>query len=197
MKYLIFGLGNIGPEYTNTRHNIGFTILDALAEASNIAFKSARYAAIAEYRHKARSFILIKPTTYMNLSGKAVNYWIQKEGVPLSHVLILVDDLAIPFGTLRLKAKGGDGGHNGLKSISEILGRNDYARLRFGIGSEFHQGQQVNYVLSEWSDAEKILLPERMETVHQLIRSFGTIGLHRTMNIFNNSKPDQNKTNQC
>lgn len=133
----------------------------------------------------------------MNLSGKAVNYWIQKEGVPLSHVLILVDDLAIPFGTLRLKAKGGDGGHNGLKSISEILGRNDYARLRFGIGSEFHQGQQVNYVLSEWSDAEKKLLPERMETVHQLIRSFGTIGMHRTMNIFNNSKPDQNQTNQC
>lgn len=189
MKYLIFGLGNIGSEYKNTRHNIGFTILDALAEASNIVFSPARYADIAEYRFKARTFVLLKPTTYMNLSGKAVNYWLQKSAVPIENMLVLLDDLALPFGTLRIRAKGSDGGHNGLKSINDSIGRADYARLRFGIGSDFNTGQQVDYVLGDWSAAEKKLLPERIETVHEAIKAFGTLGIHRTMNLFNNSKP--------
>lgn len=189
MKYLIFGLGNIGPEYQNTRHNIGFTILDALADASNIVFKPSRYASVAEYKYKARNFILLKPTTYMNLSGKAVNYWIQKSGVPISNILVLVDDLALPFGTLRLRAKGGDGGHNGLKSIIETTGLSNFARLRFGIGDSFNQGQQVDYVLGEWSKEEKKILPEQIKKVNDLIKSFGTIGIERTMNHFN-TKPN-------
>lgn len=190
MKYLIFGLGNIGSEYKHTRHNIGFTILDALADASNISFSPARYGDLAEYRFKARTFLLIKPSTYMNLSGKAINYWLQKTGVPLSHMLIILDDLALPFGTIRLRSKGGDGGHNGLKSINQIIGRNDYARLRFGIGNDFHSGQQVDYVLGEWSEQELTLLPGRIEQVHEAIRSFGTIGIQRTMNQFNSNQPD-------
>lgn len=175
----------MGPEYKNTRHNIGFTILDALADASNIVFSPARYGDKAEFRFKGRTFILIKPSTYMNLSGKAVNYWLQKAGVPLENILVLVDDIALPFGTLRLKGKGGDGGHNGLKSISEVLGRSDYARMRFGIGSEFNQGQQIDYVLGEWNQDEKKLLPERLKTVHELIQSFATIGINQTMTTFN------------
>ncbi|HKJ41375.1 MAG TPA: aminoacyl-tRNA hydrolase, partial [Sunxiuqinia sp.] len=131
MKYLITGLGNPGDEYANTRHNIGFKILDALADASNIVFKDKRYGFVAEYKFKARTFILLKPTTYMNLSGKAINYWLQKEKIPFENLLVLTDDLALPFGTLRLRAKGGDAGHNGLKSIQQVTGRSDYARLRF------------------------------------------------------------------
>ena len=133
MKYLIAGLGNIGPEYKNTRHNIGFQILDALAEASNISFNDKRYGFVAEYKFKARTFILLKPTTYMNLSGRAVNYWLQKEKIDYKNLLVIVDDIALPFGTLRVRAKGGAGGHNGLENINQVLGRNDYARLRFGI----------------------------------------------------------------
>jgi len=189
LKYLIFGLGNIGPEYHKTRHNIGFTILDALAEASNVVFKPKRLASVAEYKYKSRYFILIKPSTYMNLSGKAVNYWIQKTKVPIENILVLVDDLALPFGHLRIKAKGADGGHNGLRSINETLGRNDFARLRFGIGNIFNQGQQVDYVLSEWNIEEKKQLPERLQVVNDAIRSFGTIGINRTMNLYNNNKP--------
>ena len=186
MKFLIFGLGNIGYEYANTRHNIGFNILDALAKASNISFKDNRYGATVEYKFKGRTYILIKPSTYMNLSGKAVNYWMQKEKVSIDNVMIILDDLALPFGTIRIKTKGSDGGHNGLKHINEILGHNKYARLRFGIGAEFSQGQQVDYVLGEWDEEEKKKLPERLEKCIEAIKGFGTIGIARTMNSYNN-----------
>ena len=188
MKYLIAGLGNIGPEYKNTRHNIGFQILDALAEASNISFKDKRYGFVAEYKFKARTFILLKPTTYMNLSGRAVNYWLQKEKIDIKNMLVLVDDLALPFGTIRVRAKGGAGGHNGLENITQVLGRSDYARLRFGIGDNFHQGFQVDYVLSDWDNKEKKVLPEKMDNCIEIIKSFGTIGVERTMNFFNKRK---------
>ena len=191
MKYLIAGLGNIGPDYHNTRHNIGFMVLDALAEASNIFFESRRYGFICEYKFKSRTFILLKPTTYMNLSGKAVNYWLQKARIDVDHMLVLVDDLALPFGHLRMRTKGGDGGHNGLKSINETLGHSNYARLRFGIGSTFPEGQQVNFVLSPFSKEEEALLPERLKVVKKLIESFGTLGPERTMNIYNNNKPPE------
>jgi len=185
MKYLIAGLGNIGPEYKNTRHNIGFQILDALAEASNISFNDKRYGFVAEYKFKARTFVLLKPTTFMNLSGRAVNYWLQKEKIDIKNMLVLVDDLALPFGTLRVRAKGGAGGHNGLENINQVLGRNDYARLRFGIGDDFHRGHQVNYVLGDWGREEKKELPFKFNDSIDIIKSFGTIGVERTMNIHN------------
>lgn len=186
MKFLIVGLGNIGDEYKNTRHNIGFTILDVLTKASNILFEDNRYAYRAEYKFKGRTFILIKPTTYMNLSGKAVNYWLQKEEILVKNMLVLVDDIAIPMGSLRLRPKGSNGGHNGLRHIDETLNTQDYARLRFGIGNDFHKGQQANYVLSEWNNEEKKILPERIEIAIQIIQSVGTIGVQKTMNLFNN-----------
>ncbi len=185
MKYLIAGLGNIGPEYKNTRHNIGFQILDALAGASNISFNDKRYGFVAEYQFKSRIFILLKPTTYMNLSGRSVSYWLQKESIEVSNLLVLVDDIALPFGTIRLRAKGGAGGHNGLESINQILGRDDYARLRFGIGDNFHKGFQVDYVLGEWNKEEEKELPAKIDTCIEVIKSFGTIGTERTMNLFN------------
>ncbi len=185
MKYLIAGLGNIGTEYKNTRHNIGFQILDALAGASNISFNDKRYGFVAEYKYKARTFILLKPTTYVNLSGRAVAYWLQKESIELSNLLVLVDDLALPFGTIRVRAKGGSGGHNGLENINQVLGRNDYARLRFGIGDNFHKGFQVDYVLGEWSKEEEKELPAKIDNCIEIINSFGTIGTERTMNVFN------------
>ncbi len=185
MKYLIAGLGNIGSEYKNTRHNIGFQILDALAGVSNICFNDKRYGFVAEYKYKARTFILLKPTTYMNLSGRAVAYWLQKENIELSNLLVLVDDLALPFGTIRVRAKGGAGGHNGLENINQVLGRNDYARLRFGIGDNFHKGFQVDYVLGEWDREETKELPEKIDTCIEIINSFGTIGTERTMNFYN------------
>ena len=183
MKYLIVGLGNIGDEYAKTRHNVGFQILDALAGASNLVFDvNKRYGAIAEYKFKGRTFILLKPSTYMNLSGNAVRYWMQKENIPLENLLIIVDDLALPFAAIRIRAKGGDAGHNGLKHINQILGTNEYARVRFGIGDQFSKGQQVDYVLGTWTDEESKLLPERMDKVVQIIKSFGTVGLAQTMN---------------
>jgi PTH1 family peptidyl-tRNA hydrolase len=185
VKYLIAGLGNIGPEYKNTRHNIGFQILDALAEASNISFKDKRFGFVAEYKFKARTFILLKPTTYVNLSGRAVNYWLQKEKIDINNLLVLVDDIALPFGTLRVRAKGGAGGHNGLENINQVLGRNDYARLRFGIGDDFHKGYQVNYVLGEWSKEEQKELKFKIDDSIEIIKSFGTIGIDRTMNFHN------------
>jgi PTH1 family peptidyl-tRNA hydrolase len=185
VKYLIAGLGNIGTEYKNTRHNIGFQILDALAGASNISFNDKRYGFVAEYKYKARTFILLKPTTYVNLSGRAVAYWLQKESIELSNLLVLVDDLALPFGTIRVRAKGGSGGHNGLENINQVLGRNDYARLRFGIGDNFHKGFQVDYVLGEWSKEEGKELPAKIDNCIEIINSFGTIGTERTMNVFN------------
>jgi len=186
VKYLIAGLGNIGVEYANTRHNIGFTILDRLVADEELFFADRRYGFVAEYKYKGRIFILLKPSTYMNLSGRAVNYWLQKEKIEPDHLLVLVDDIALPFGTLRLKGKGGDGGHNGLRSIQETLGTQEYARLRFGVGNDFSEGSQVDYVLGEWSEEEKKILPERMKLLSDVIRSYGTIGLERTMNHFNN-----------
>lgn len=187
MKYLIAGLGNIGDDYVNTRHNIGFKILDALAGASNISFRPDRYADVASLRVKGRTFILIKPNTYMNLSGKAVRYWLDKEKIPLENLLVVTDDLALPFGKLRMKGKGSDGGHNGLKSIQELLGSNQYARLRFGVGNAFAKGKQVDYVLGEWDSEEAAALKERIEMCGQMIHSFALAGLDRTMSQFNNS----------
>lgn len=186
MKYLIAGLGNIGQEYAHTRHNIGFDILDALAGASNISFKDKRYGFVAEMKYRARTYILLKPSTYMNLSGNAVRYWLNKEKLPVENLLVVVDDVALPFGTLRMRAKGGDAGHNGLNHIQTILGTTDYARLRFGIGNDFGPGQQINYVLGSWPDEQAKALPERIEMAAEIIKSFGVIGLQRTMNEYNN-----------
>jgi peptidyl-tRNA hydrolase, PTH1 family len=186
LKYLVTGLGNVGDEYHETRHNIGFMILDGLAKASNIAFSEKRYGFVTEYRYKGRTFLLLKPSTYVNLSGKAVNYWLQKETVPKENLLVLADDLSLPFGTIRLRPRGGDGGHNGLTSIIEILGHQDFARLRFGIGGDFTYGTQVDYVLGKWSCEEEGQLTEKIVICHEIIRSFGTIGIDRTMNVFNN-----------
>ncbi len=186
MKYLIAGLGNIGTEYSQTRHNIGFDILDELAKQNNLNFEVKRYGSIVNYRFKGRSFILLKPNTFVNLSGKAINYWLQKEKIDVNNLLVVVDDLALPFGTLRIKPKGGDAGHNGLKSIQSILGTTNYARLRFGIGNEFSRGQQVDYVLGKWDGDEKEILTEKMERAIQIIKSFGATGTTQTMNQFNN-----------
>jgi PTH1 family peptidyl-tRNA hydrolase len=186
LKYLVTGLGNVGDEYHETRHNIGFMILDALASASRIVFAEKRYGMIAEYRYKGRTFVLLKPGTYVNLSGKAVNYWLQHAAVPEENLLVLADDLSLPFGTIRLRPRGGDGGHNGLSSIIEVLGHQDFARLRFGIGGEYPYGTQVDYVLGKWNTDEEKLLPERIGVCHEIIRNFGTIGIERTMNAFNN-----------
>ncbi|MDA3882609.1 MAG: aminoacyl-tRNA hydrolase [Bacteroidales bacterium] len=182
MKYLIVGLGNIGQEYKNTRHNIGFTILDQLTKDNNVSFEQRQYASVAKMRYKGRQLVLIKPTTYMNLSGKAVNYWMQKEKIPLSHVLIIVDDVALPFGTLRLRAKGSSGGHNGLAHIEQTINTSNYPRLRFGIGNEFPRGQQINYVLGKWSADELSFLPERVGKAIDIILSVISIGFTRTLN---------------
>ncbi len=186
MKYLIVGLGNIGAEYHETRHNIGFMVLDALAKASNIVFKDGRYGATATLSLKGKQLILLKPSTYMNLSGNAVRYWMQQEKIPLENVLIVVDDLALPFGSLRLKGKGSDAGHNGLKHIAATLGTQNYARLRFGIGNEFPKGGQIDYVLGKFNDDDMKLMPERLETATEIIKSFCLAGLNITMNQFNN-----------
>lgn len=185
MKYLIVGLGNIGAEYANTRHNIGFRVLDALAAAAGATFVSDRYGAVAQIRHKGRSLTLLKPSTYMNLSGKAVRYWMEAEKIEIGNVLVVVDDIALPFGTLRMRPKGSAGGHNGLKNISELLGCEDYARIRFGIGGDFARGHQVDYVLGEWTDEEQKLMPERLKLFGDAILSFVTMGAARTQNLFN------------
>jgi len=186
MKFLVVGLGNIGVEYLNTRHNIGFNILDAFSEASNFSFHPARLAYKGIAKYKGRTLVCIKPTTYMNLSGKAVNYWMQTEKIPIENILVITDDIAIPLGTLRLKSKGSDGGHNGLKDIQNTLGTNIYSRLRFGIGDEFKHGRQVDFVLSKWSEDELTRIPERIEKSIEIIRSFVTIGAERTMSAYNN-----------
>ncbi len=184
-KYLIVGLGNIGTEYDDTRHNIGFKILDELASTNEVTFKNEKLGAVANFRFKGRTFILLKPSTYMNLSGKAVMYWMTKEKVPLENILVICDDLNISFGTIRLKPKGSAGGHNGLKHINEILNTQQYARFRFGISDAFKKGRQVNYVLGKWSDKENKILPERLEKAVQLVKSFGTAGVAHTMSEFN------------
>ncbi|HDR89067.1 MAG TPA: aminoacyl-tRNA hydrolase [Bacteroidetes bacterium] len=185
MKYLITGLGNPGREYENTRHNIGFSILDALVKASNIAFEDRRYGWISRLSHRGRTYVLLKPSTYMNLSGRAVHYWLKKEKIPLERLLVVVDDVALPFGVMRLRAKGSDAGHNGLNHISTILGTQNYARLRFGIGDNYGPGQKVEYVLGPWSAEEKKLLPERIELAGEIILQFGVLGVERTMNLYN------------
>lgn len=185
MKYLIAGLGNIGEEYANTRHNIGFDVLDALAGVSNISFKDQRYGFYTELKHRGRIYCLLKPSTYVNLSGNAVRYYLQKLKLPEDRLLVLADDLALPFGTLRMRAKGGDAGHNGLAHINQILGSSKYARLRFGIGNEFGRGQQVDYVLGDWEEEERKVLPERIKIAGEAILSFGVLGVARTMNDFN------------
>lgn len=186
MKYLIVGLGNIGAEYADTRHNIGFKVLDALAESSGATFAADRYGAVTRIKHKGRQLILLKPSTYMNLSGKAVRYWMETEKIEIDHLLVVVDDIALPFGTLRMRPKGSDGGHNGLKNIEQLLGRNDYARIRFGIGGDFARGHQVDYVLGEWTAEERQAMPERLKVFVEAVLSFSTIGTSRTQNIFNN-----------
>jgi peptidyl-tRNA hydrolase, PTH1 family len=185
MKYLIVGLGNIGPEYELTRHNIGFLVLDYLADKHGLKFSSGRHAFITELKYKGKSIHLIKPTTYMNLSGKALNYWMKDLKIPKENILAVTDDLALPFAKLRLRSKGSSGGHNGLKNIEETLGTNEYARLRFGVGNDFGKGRQVDYVLSNFSKEELIELPLYMDKCCEAILSFCTIGIERTMNVFN------------
>ena len=186
MKYLIVGLGNIGPEYQNTRHNIGFMILDAFAKASNISFTTERYGDVANVGLKNRQLVLLKPSTYMNLSGNAVRYWLDKENIPIENLLILVDDLSLPVGTVRMKGKGSDGGHNGLKSVAAMTGTQAYARLRFGIGGDFPKGCQVDYVLGEFTEEDKVIIKEKIDVAVEAVKSFCLAGLSLTMNQFNN-----------
>lgn len=185
MKYLIVGLGNMGPKYDDTRHNVGFEVIDALAKAHDVIMKSDNLGDVGQFRHKSRVFVLLKPSTFMNLSGKAVRYWLQKHKIEKSNLLVVVDDLNLSFGTLRLKGKGSDGGHNGLKDIDKMCGGNNYARLRLGIGDEFGKGRQVDFVLGEWSNAEREKLPEILESAAETVKSFATIGLQHTMSKFN------------
>lgn len=185
MKYLIVGLGNIGDEYVDTRHNMGFTILDTFAEVSGVNFTDRRYGHMAEVKYKGRTFILLKPSTYMNLSGNAVNYWIKKEKISLENLLVIVDDIALPLGSIRMRPKGSDGGHNGLAHINFVLGTTDYARIRIGIGNGFRKGSQINYVLGKLGNEEKKFISERVKIVIDMIRSFGTIGTDLTMTSFN------------
>ena len=185
MKYLIAGLGNIGSEYDGTRHNIGFDVADALVNDAEGKFEQGRKVHVAHIRHKGRTLIVIKPTTYMNLSGEAVQYWMQQEKISLENLLVVTDDLALPYGTLRLRPKGGSAGHNGLVSIIECLGTENFPRLRFGIGSDFAKGHQVRFVLSRWEKNELELLPARIKTACDIVKGFTTMGLQQTMNLYN------------
>ena len=185
MKFLIAGLGNIGPEYELTRHNIGFLTLDRLADIRKVEFELSRHAFKADFRYKNRAFHLIKPTTYMNLSGKAINYWMSELKIPLKNILIVVDDIALPFGKIRIREKGSSAGHNGLENIESVLGTIAFPRVRLGIGDSFHKGGQVDYVLSRFEEKEIEELPSVMDNVCDAILSFGTIGIERTMNIYN------------
>ncbi|MBP6333834.1 MAG: aminoacyl-tRNA hydrolase [Bacteroidia bacterium] len=194
-KFLIAGLGNIGEEYAFTRHNVGFLIAEALVaslhpdeKSSNTLFRSDRLAGVKESKFKGKTLVIIKPTTYMNLSGKAVNYWMQAEKIPIENLLVVTDDLALPYGTLRLRKKGSDGGHNGLTDIITTLQSQEFARLRFGIGSEFSKGKQVDYVLGQWDKEEQKTLQERIDKSVQIIKSFVSIGIDRTMTDFNKQK---------
>ena len=185
MKYLVVGLGNIGAEYANTRHNIGFSVLDALAAASNTSFTTVRYGDMAQIRHRGRTLLLLKPSTYMNLSGKAVRYWMEQEKIKPENLLVISDDIAIPFGQLRLRPQGSAGGHNGLKNIAELLGTEAFARMRFGVGGDFARGHQVDYVLGQWSAEEQAALPERLKLFGDAILSYASVGCQMTMNAFN------------
>lgn len=184
-KFLIVGLGNIGAEYVNTRHNIGFKVVDHFARKESLSFQTAKLGEVAEFKIKGRTLILLKPNTYMNLSGKAVQYWMEKEKIEKENILVITDDLNLSFGTVRIKSKGSDGGHNGLKNIQLVLNSVDYPRFRFGISDEFKKGRQVDYVLGEWNEDEKAKLPERLELAAEIITSFALAGLNNTMNTFN------------
>ena len=184
-KFLIVGLGNIGAEYVRTRHNIGFKVLNHLAKQNEIEFETRKLGALATYKLKGRTFLLLKPNTFMNLSGKAVKYWLDKENIPLENLLVITDDLNLPFGTLRLKTKGSNGGHNGLKDIQDKLNTINYNRLRFGISNEFSKGRQVDYVLGEWTDEESEKLDKRLEQASKMLISFALSGVNHTMNQFN------------
>jgi PTH1 family peptidyl-tRNA hydrolase len=184
-KFLIVGLGNIGPKYHNTRHNIGFQMLDYLADKESLPWETAKLGDIAKHKVKGRSFILLKPSTYMNLSGKAVKYWLDKEKIPLENVLVLTDDLNLPFGSVRVKTKGSDGGHNGLRDIQNVLQTTKYNRFRFGISDAFSKGRQIDYVLGDWTSEEEKQLPERLEMSKKIIESFGLAGINNTMNSYN------------
>ena len=185
MKFLIAGLGNIGAEYEGTRHNVGFDVLDELVKERKAAFDLQRFGYRADFRYKGKQFHLVKPTTYMNLSGRSIRYWMQTLKIPQSNLLIVLDDVALPFGKLRMKGKGSDGGHNGLKHITEILGNQNYARLRFGVGDNFSRGRQAQYVLGKWTNDEAAELPNHVEKAAAGILNFGTMGLGRTMNLLN------------
>ena len=184
-KFLIIGLGNVGDSFRGTRHNIGFKILDALASASNISFEPNRYADTSKLKIKGRTLVLVKPTTFMNLSGKAVNYYLQSEKIEPKNLLIITDDLALPFGTFRLRTKGSDGGHNGLKHIIQTLNSTRFSRIRFGVGNEFSKGKQVDYVLGQWSEEEECALQERIDTAIEIVKSFVMVGAAQTMTLFN------------
>lgn len=186
MKYLITGLGNIGSEYWGTRHNIGFRVVNALAEEAGAPYTEERYGAVARMRVKNCELILLKPNTFMNLSGNAIRYWLQKENIPVENLLVVVDDLALPFGTLRLKPKGSDAGHNGLKNIQQVLATQEYCRLRFGIGSDFSRGGQIDYVLSKFPPEELSLMPDKMKRAIEIVKSFCLAGIQNTMNQYNN-----------
>lgn len=185
MNHLIVGLGNIGPEYAHTRHNIGFRVVDALAQEAGATWDDRRYGFVATVRVKNQSLLLLKPSTYMNLSGNAVRYWMNEKNIPLDRLLVVVDDLALPFGTLRMKASGSDAGHNGLRHIAQILGTQAYARLRFGIGNDFPRGGQVDYVLGEFSPADLLLMPAALQRAAEAVKSYALQGIDRTMNQFN------------
>jgi PTH1 family peptidyl-tRNA hydrolase len=185
MKYLIAGLGNIGAKYHGTRHNVGFEVVDALAKEFEVSFKTEQLGDVAEFRYKGRTFVLLKPSTYMNRSGKAVRYWLQKKKIEKKNLLVIIDDLNLPFEKIRLRPKGNDGGHNGLKDIDQMTGGNNYARLRIGIGDEFSKGQQVDYVLGEWTSREKEALPPILDRAVEAVKLFGTIGLSHAMNKVN------------
>jgi len=186
-KFLIVGLGNIGEEYTETRHNIGFKVLDEVAKVNDFTFETAKLGDIGSYKIKGRTIICLKPSTYMNRSGKALKYWMDKEKIPQSNVLVITDDINLPFGTIRIKTKGSNGGHNGLKDIELFLQTILYNRYRFGVGADFGKGRQVEYVLGQWNDEEKELMPERLKKSTEIINSFALAGIARTMNQFNNS----------
>lgn len=185
MKYLICGLGNIGDEYANTRHNIGFIVADAMAQEAEAAFKSERYAAVTRIRYRGKTLVIIKPSTYMNLSGKAVRYWMETEKIPAGNILVITDDIALPTGTLRMRKKGGDGGHNGLESIITTLGTEEFARLRIGIGNDFARGYQSDYVLGKWTrDEEEVMIP-RIKMAVEMVKSFVVRGIDQTMTDYN------------
>ncbi|WP_405410951.1 aminoacyl-tRNA hydrolase [Maribacter sp. Asnod1-A12] len=186
-KFLIVGLGNIGEEYVETRHNIGFKVLDEVAKVNDFTFETAKLGDIGSYKIKGRTIICLKPSTYMNRSGKALKYWMDKEKIPQSNVLVITDDINLPFGTIRIKTKGSNGGHNGLKDIELFLQTILYNRYRFGVGADFGKGRQVEYVLGQWNDEEKALMPERLKKSTEIINSFVLAGIARTMNQFNNS----------